>query len=51
MRPTKGQHLSLQACLEDHGELYNAALRERRDAYERTVRRAPGYLGLARPSS
>jgi len=42
LRPTKGQHLGLQACLDDHRELYNAALQERRDAYERVVRRAPG---------
>ena len=34
--------------MDDHRELYNAALQERRDAYERTVRRAPGYYGPAR---
>ncbi|MHB1533763.1 MAG: RNA-guided endonuclease InsQ/TnpB family protein [Acidimicrobiales bacterium] len=48
LRPTKGQHLRLQACLDDHRELYNAALQERRDAYERTVRRSPGYFGADR---
>jgi len=48
LRPTKGQHLRLQACLDDHRELYNAALQERRDAYERVVRRAPGYFSADR---
>lgn len=48
LRPTKGQHLRLQACLDDHRELYNGALEERRDAYERTVRRAPGFFGDGR---
>ena len=33
MRPTKGQHLRLAACVECHRELYNAALQERRDAW------------------
>jgi putative transposase len=36
MRPTAGQHLRLQACLESHRELYNAALQERRDAWKMT---------------
>ncbi|MHB1890970.1 MAG: RNA-guided endonuclease InsQ/TnpB family protein [Acidimicrobiales bacterium] len=49
LRPTKGQHQRLQACLDDHRELYNAALQERRDAYERTVRRSAGYFGADRP--
>lgn len=35
MRPTAGQHLRLQACLDAHRELYNAALAERRDAWRR----------------
>jgi len=48
LRPTKGQHLRLQACLDDHRELYNAALQERRDAYEQVVRRSPGYFGADR---
>lgn len=33
LRPTAGQHLRLQACLDSHRELYNAALQERRDAW------------------
>jgi putative transposase len=45
LRPTKGQHVALQACLDAHRELYNAALQERRDAYDRTVQRSPGYYG------
>jgi len=48
LRPTKGQHLRLQACLDDHRDLYNAALQERRDAYEWAVRRAPGYFSTDR---
>ena len=36
MRPTRGQHLRLQACLNSHRELYNAALQERRDAWQMT---------------
>jgi putative transposase len=41
LRPTVGQSQMLAATLEDHRELYNAALQERRDAYRacgRTVR-------------
>jgi len=34
--------------LDDHRELYNAALQERRDADERVVRRAPGYFSADR---
>ena len=34
MRPTKGQHSRLAAVLECHRELYNAALQERRDAWQ-----------------
>jgi putative transposase len=48
MRPTKGQHLRLAACLDAQRELYNAALQERRDAYRRVVRSAAGYFGPAR---
>ena len=48
LRPTKGQHLRLQACLDDHRELYNAALQERRDAYGWVLRRSPGYFGADR---
>ncbi len=51
LRPTKGQHLRLQACLDDHRELYNAALQERRDAYEVVVRRSAGYFGPSRPKT
>lgn len=45
LRPTAKQHVSLGQCLDGHRELYNAALQERRDAYDRVVRRAPGYFG------
>ncbi|WP_030800320.1 RNA-guided endonuclease InsQ/TnpB family protein [Streptomyces sp. NRRL S-337] len=34
MRPTVGQHGTLTAMLRDHCTLYNAALQERRDAYQ-----------------
>ncbi len=40
MRPTAGQHQRLAECLDDHRELYNAALQVRRDAFERVVRRS-----------
>jgi putative transposase len=33
LRPTSQQAAVLGACLEDHRQLYNAALQERRDAY------------------
>ncbi|HWD50818.1 MAG TPA: transposase [Acidimicrobiales bacterium] len=49
LRPTRGQHVRLQSCLDAHRELYNAALQERRDAYERQVRRSPLYFGPGRP--
>ncbi len=32
LRPTARQHIALNACLDAHRELYNAALQERRDA-------------------
>jgi putative transposase len=51
LRPTKGQHVRLQACLDDHRELYNAALQERRDAYGAVVRRSAGYFGPSRPKT
>jgi putative transposase len=35
LRPTAGQHVALQACLDAHRELYNAALEERRLAWKR----------------
>jgi putative transposase len=34
LRPTARQHIALAACVEAHRELYNAALQERRDAWE-----------------
>jgi putative transposase len=33
LRPTARQHVALGQCLASHGEVYNAALRERRDAW------------------
>jgi putative transposase len=33
LRPNARQHIALAACVEAHRELYNAALRERRDAW------------------
>jgi len=33
LRPTAHQSVALAACVEDHRQLYNAALQERRDAY------------------
>lgn len=33
LRPTARQHIALNACLDAHRELYNAALQERRDAW------------------
>jgi putative transposase len=42
MRPTTGQHRRLQACLDSHRELYNAALQERRDAW-RMLRQGVSY--------
>jgi len=49
LRPTAKQHDRLRACLNYHRDLYNAALQERRDAYERVVRRSPEYYGDKRP--
>ena len=34
LRPTARQAAALAACVEDHRQLYNAALQERRDAYK-----------------
>ena len=45
LRPTAGQHVRLAACLDAHRELYNAALQERRVAYDRVVRASPAYFG------
>ncbi|WP_232320630.1 helix-turn-helix domain-containing protein [Herbidospora daliensis] len=35
LRPTSKQAVALAACLEDHRQLYNAALEHRRTAYRR----------------
>ncbi|WP_329259431.1 transposase [Actinoallomurus sp. NBC_01490] len=35
LRPTRHQQIALVACLEDHRQLYNAALEHRRTAYRR----------------
>jgi putative transposase len=34
LRPTARQSVALSACVEDHRQLYNAALQERRDAWK-----------------
>lgn len=39
LRPTSAQAAALTACLEDHRQLYNAALEERREAWR--MRRTP----------
>jgi putative transposase len=44
LRPTAKQHVALEQCLEAHRTLYNAALQERNDAYERVVLRSPHYF-------
>ena len=49
LRPTKGQHQRLNQCLEAHRELYNAALEERRAAYDCVVRKSAEYFGPERP--
>lgn len=33
LRPTRNQVVALEACMEDHRQLYNAALEERREAW------------------
>jgi putative transposase len=46
LRPTSRQAAALLACLEDHRQLYNAALEERREAWR--MRRKPvGYYAQA----
>ncbi|WP_246090856.1 helix-turn-helix domain-containing protein [Nonomuraea deserti] len=35
LRPTRRQAVALGACLEDHRQLYNAALEHRRTAYRK----------------
>ena len=43
IRPTTRWVRSLAACIEDHRQLYNAALEERREAYRmRRVRSVTG---------
>jgi putative transposase len=49
LRPTAKQHIALGRCLDAHRTLYNAALQERRDAYEVVVRRSPNYFSTQRP--
>ena len=49
LRPTAKQHVALGQCLDAHRTLYNVALQERRDAYERVVRRSPNFFSAARP--
>lgn len=39
LRPTARQHVALNACLDAHRELYNAALQERRDAWSHSKSR------------
>ena len=39
LRPTARQHIALNACVDAHRELYNAALQERRDAYSHSKAR------------
>jgi putative transposase len=39
VRPTARQHVALSACVQAHGELYNAALQERRDAWSHSKTR------------
>jgi putative transposase len=36
LRPTARQHIALAACIDAHREVYNAALQERRDAWQAT---------------
>lgn len=46
LRPTRSQVVALEACLEDHRQLYNAALEERREAW-RMRRASVGYIRQA----
>src|SRR3954471_14375651 len=45
--PTKKQAKKLQETLDWLRELYNAAIQERRDAYDRCVKRHPNYYDEA----
>ena len=49
LRPTAQRHVALGQCLDAQRTLYNAALQERRDAYERVVRRSPNFYSTQRP--
>ncbi len=51
LRPTAKQHVSLEKCLYLHCELYNAALAERRQAYETIVKKSPLYYSQERPKA
>lgn len=42
LRPTAHQWAAMEACLEDHRQLYNAALEERREAWQ--MRKGPRQL-------
>lgn len=46
LRPTRNQVAALEACLEDHRQLYNAALEERREAW-RMRKESVGYIRQA----
>jgi len=49
--PNKKQEEKLQWTLDRARELYNAAIQERRDAYEIKVKRHPNYHDEAKGSS
>ena len=51
LHPTAKQHVSLEKCLYLHCELYNAALAERRQAYETIVKKSPLYYSQERPKA
>jgi putative transposase len=51
LRPTSKQVAALEACLEDHRQLYNAALEERREAWRmRAVSVSYGYQAVQLPA-
>ncbi len=51
LRPTAKQHVALRQCLDAHRTLFNAALQERRDAYDLVVRKSSNYFSKSRPKS
>ena len=51
LQPTSKQHVALKECLDVHRNIYNAALQERRDAYQIVVRQSPDYYSENRPKS